>query len=322
VDRIALRERFPFIRGFVEMDCRVKKGIPALKAAISRELDRMPWVREPFPEAWDKARRALASRKHLTEFEFRELCLEHGVEDKGQQDYLSEILHHLGIALNDRIDPAVMATEWLVKNLYPLLHRAANQAGILKQADVNMAILTDHDDSGRAFLMKVLERRDIAVAGSGVWLLPHTQPDQEPVSLEDFRKDANAVRLRYIYQNAPQELLAQVIVRRFDFIEESREQKRQWRHGLILSRNGARALILIEPHQRELSITITGPTKTRQQLASLCQAEMHELHAGFPACNPAEELREHGDLVVTPAAEVGQLGTAIDESEDTERPKA
>lgn len=304
VDRIALRERFPFIRGFVEMDCKIKKGIPTLKTAISRELDRMAWVREPFPETWDKARHALASRKHLTESEFRELCLEHGVEDNGQQDYLSEIMHHLGIALNDRIDSDVMVSEWLAKHLYPLIHRATNQTGILKQADVNMALLTEHDESGRAYLMKVLERFGLAVAGSGVWLLPHTQPDQEPVGLEDFREDADAIRLRYTYQNAPERLLARLIVRRFDSIEESREQKRQWRHGVILSRKGSRALILMEPKQLQLTITVIGPTKTRHELANLCQAEMHELHAGFPACNPAEELREHGDLIATPAAEV------------------
>lgn len=289
VDRIALRERFPFIRGFVEMDCKVKKGIPALKTAIFRELERMPWVREPFPEDWDKVRRAFASRRHLTESGFRELCLEHGVMDAGQQDYLSEILHHLGIALHDLNDAALMESGWLVTHLYPLLHRAKNQAGILKQADVNMALLTERDDAARAFLMKVLESFGLAVTGSGVWLLPHTQPDQQPGGLGDFRDDANAIRLRYTYQTVPEGLLARIIVRRFNFIEESREQKLQWRHGVILSRKGARALILLDSKQRQLTITVTGPTKTRKQLAGLCQAEIYELHAGFPGCDPVEE---------------------------------
>lgn len=303
VDRIALRERFPFIRGFVEMDCKVKKGIPALKTAIARELERMPWVREPFPEEWDKVRRALVSVKHLTTSGFRDLCLEHGVKDEGQQDYLSEILRHLGIALVDRNDSAVMASGWLVKHLYPLLHRAENQAGILKQADVDMALLTERDEAGRAFLMKVLGYFGLAVAGIGVWLLPHTQPVQQPEGIGDFREDANAIRMRYTYQTVPDRLLARIIVRRFDFIEESRERKLQWCHGVILSRKGARALILLEPRQRQLTITVTGPTKTRHQLADLCQAEMHELHAGFPGCDPVEETQEHGDSRATHAAE-------------------
>ena len=295
VDRIALRERFPFIRGFVEMDCKVKKGIPALKTAISRELERMPWVREPFPAAWDKVRRALAAGKHLTESGFRARCLEHGVKDAGQQDYLSEILHHLGITLHDPDDSALMDSGWLAKHLYPLLHRAENQAGILKQADVDTALLTERDEAGRACLMKVLERFGLAVAGSGVWLLPHAQPVEEPGGLADFREDADAIRLRYTYQTVPQDLLARITVRRFDFIEELREQKRQWRHGVILSRKGARALIRMEPRQRRLTVTVTGPTKTRHQLADLCQAELHELHAGLPDGDPIGETLEHGD---------------------------
>jgi hypothetical protein len=314
VDRIALRERFPFIRGFVEMDSKVKKGIPALKAAIFRELERMPWVREPFPEAWDQVRRALASGKHLTESGFRELCREHGVKDEGQQDYLSEILHHLGITLHDRNHAAVMKPEWLVNHLYPLLHRAENQAGLLKQGDVDMALLTECDDAGRAFLMKVLECFGLAVAGSGVWLLPRTQPDQEPGCTGDFRHDANAIRLRYTYQSVPEGLLARIIVRRFDFIEDSREQKLQWRHGVILSRKGARALILLEPQQRQLTITVTGPTKTRRQLAGLCQAEVQELHAGCRGCDPVGEKLEHGAWVALAAVEARQSGTATDES--------
>ena len=240
-------------------------------------------------------RRALVSAKHLTESGFRDLCLEHGVKDEGQQDYLSEILRHLGIALHDPNDSALMESGWLVKHLYPLLHRAENQAGILKQADVDMALLTERNEAGRAFLMTVLEYFGLAVAGSGVWLLPHTQPVHEPECAGDFREDANAIRMRYTYQTVPDRLLARIIVRRFDFIEESRERKLQWCHGVILSRKGARALILLEPQQRQLTITVTGPTKPRHQLADLCQAEMQELHAGFPGCDPVEETQEHGD---------------------------
>jgi len=274
VARIALREQFPFIRGFVEMDCKIKKGIPALKAAILRELERMPWVREPFPDDWDKARRALVSHKHLTEQGFRESCLDHSVNDTGQQDYLSEILHHLGLVLTDQNDSVLIESEWLVKYLYPLLHRAENQAGILKQADVDMVLLTENDEAGRALLMKVLEGFGLAIAGSGVWLLSHTQPDNEPDCIGDFREDANAIRLRYTYQTLPEGWFARIIVRRFDFIEELWGRKLQWRHGVILSRKGARALIHHEPPKRQLTITVTGPTQTRHQLADLCQAEI------------------------------------------------
>jgi len=70
VDRGALQERYPFIRGFVEMDCKSNLGVAILKAALCAEVDRLQWVREPFPETWDAVRLALTkgddTRAHLT----------------------------------------------------------------------------------------------------------------------------------------------------------------------------------------------------------------------------------------------------------------
>lgn len=298
VDRVALRERYPFIRGFVEMDCKVKKGVPALKSALFRELERMPWVREPIPEEWDKVRRALASgATHLSEAQYRELCLEHGVKDEGQQNYLSELLHHLGIALNYQNDPRVRDStvwqpEWLTRHLYLLPQRAEKQAGILTQADVERLMPTAMDEAELSGLMQVMERFGIAWGGKAasglVWLLPHAQPAAAPAGTEVFRDDPDAIRLGFTYQTLPEGLVPRLIVRRFDFIDAVREQKQQWRHGVILARKGARALIRMEPQPRQLTITVIGPAKSRHQLADLCQAEMRELHGEYPGLDAIE----------------------------------
>src|SRR5207245_2921640 len=99
----ALWERYPFIRDFVEMDCKSNKGIAQLGTVLRREVECLKWVHDPFPQSWDAVRRALVSgpqkRSHLSYSEFRELCGEHGVENAGQQDSLAEVLHNLGVAL-------------------------------------------------------------------------------------------------------------------------------------------------------------------------------------------------------------------------------
>src|SRR5262249_47905479 len=131
VDEHALQERYPFIRAFVQMDCKTRRGITELRAALCREVEQVPWVREPFPERWADVRRALgaggrvgewerllqtlglsrglSSRKgakaHMPYAEYRALCTQHRVPDAQEQDSLSEILHNLGAALNYRTDP-------------------------------------------------------------------------------------------------------------------------------------------------------------------------------------------------------------------------
>ena len=300
VDRGALRERYPFIRGFVEMDCKGKKGMLALKTTLFRELDRMPWVREPFPTEWDAVRQALGTGKtRISVAEYRDLCLEHGVMDEGQQEYLLDFLHHLGAVFHDTIDSAVLQPGWLTKHLYPLLHRADQQAGILNQADVDMVLITEKDPSDRSCLMKTLENFGLASSGQAasgaLWLLPHAQPKSATTGLDDFRPAADAVRLRYTYPTLAKNLVAEVIVRRFDFIEELRDRKCQWHDGVILARKGARALFQMESSDRQLTITVIGPVKTRHQLADLCQAEMNELHTGITDLDVVAEIQTKGE---------------------------
>ena len=321
VDRGALQERYPFICGFVEVDCKTNKGIARLKAALCREVDRLPWVREPFPAAWDAVRRALSTgrkkRAHLSYAEYRTLCAEHGVQDEGQQDSLAEILHNLGAALNYRNDPrlreaTVLQPEWLTKNVYALVRRAEKKAGVLTQADVDAALRTEKNAAMRAYLPQIMERFEIAYAprtrdeADGVWLVPHALPDKQPEGVTAFRDAPDATRLRYSYQALPEGLVARAIVRLHAFIEEANGGKQQWASGVILRREGARALIRTEPHDRQVMVTVTGPVKARQQLAGLCQAEMRGIHAEIRGLDPVEETQVQGAWVATAVLEADE----------------
>ena len=312
VDRAALRARYPFIRGFVEMDCKAKKGVPALKAALFRELERMPWVREPVPEEWDAVRRALTAdatrQARLTEAEYRAACVEHGMTDAGQQDYLTEMLHHLGVALNFHGDPrlheaAVLAPERLTQNLYALLQRAAIRGGVLTQAEV-AAVLHAEDESARTWLMGFLERLGMACAlesaAGNVWLVPQSLPAAPPASLRAFSDAAEATRLRVTYPVLPERLVIGLGARRYDFIEEERAAKLLWSDGLVFARKGARALIRIDPQARRLTLTVIGPAKPRAQLADLCQAELREVHAAIPGPEALTQLQVEGEWEVVP----------------------
>ncbi len=190
VDRIALRECYPFIRGFVEMDCKTKKGVPALKTALCREVDRMPWAREPFPEEWHAVHRSLTAPvtrpTTLNQDDYRALCVTHGVNDEGQQDYLSDILHHLGTALNYRngqilLEAMMLQPEWLTRNLYALLRGAEKLAGVLSQADVEAVLHAEKNAASRAYLMHLMERlglaRPLSDRPGGAWCFSTALPD-------------------------------------------------------------------------------------------------------------------------------------------------
>lgn len=311
VDRGALRERYPFIRGFVETDCKTERGISELKAMLASEVSRLKWVREAFPRKWDAIRRALSmgkgKRAHLTYSEYRALCNEHGVTDAGQQDSLAEILHNLGAALNYRNDPrlreaTVLQPEWLTENVYALMRHAEKHEGVLMQAEVDGVLRGEKDKKMREYLVQLMERFEIAyparTAAGGRWLVPQALPDTQPEGVEQFAAAA-ATRLRYSYQALPEGLVARAIVRLHEFIEEVKGKKQQWASGAILTREGARALIRTEPQDRQVMITVTGPTKVRQRLAGLCQAEMRDIHGEIRGLDPLEETQVNGAWVLT-----------------------
>ena len=352
LDRGALKERYPFIRGFVELDCQTNRGVDQLRDTLCHEVDQLHWVRDPFPGTWDKVRRALTNggqkRAHLSYAEFRDVCTEHGVPDAGEQDSLAEVLHNLGVALNYRNDPrlheaTVLQPEWLTENVYALMRRAEDHAGVLEQSDVeavlhteaanfsspdrqgvvirkdvqplpdgrgsNLHSLSVADDLMRNYLMRIMERFEIAYTrptNQGVWLVPQALPDEQPAGVESFGLADDATRLRYSYAALPEGLVARAIVRLHAFIEDAGETKQQWASGAILTRESARALIRTEPQDRQVMITVTGPAKARQQLAGLCQAELREIHSEIPGLNPIEETQVQGVWVSTATLEADE----------------
>ena len=282
-------------------DCASGRGVAVLKKTMSREVGRLKWVRDPFPPEWVAVRQALDPKKlkrpHLPYTEYRALCARHGVTDPEEQDALSEILHNLGSPLNYRRDErlreaTVLQPEWLTRNVYALVRRAEKQAGVLRRADVEAVLVKEKDGKMREYLVRIMERFEIAypsrAAGGGMWLVPQALPDEQPKGVEAFRTAADATQLRYTYAALPEGLVARAIVRLHEFIEEVKGRPQQWASGAVLTREGARALVRTES-PLQVMITVTGPKKARQQLAGLCQAEMRDIHSEIRGLDPVEE---------------------------------
>ncbi|HWB01391.1 MAG TPA: COR domain-containing protein [Verrucomicrobiales bacterium] len=320
VDRAVLRERYPFIREFVQMDCKSAQGIPELKKQLCIEVDHLKWVRDAIKPEWDAVRRALTGgekerRPHISYGDFRNLCAQHGLTDPQEQDSLAEILHGLGIALNYRNDPrlreaTVLLPHWLTENVYALVRQAEEKNGTLTPADVDTALQAEKDPEMRAYLVRIMERFEIAyaakVADDSPRLVPQALPDQQPEGLEVFRDAKEATRLRYTYQALPEGLVARAIVRLHEFIAEENEKKLQWASGAVLERNGARALLRREPQDRVVMLTATGPEPARRELAGLCRSEMRDIHRDIDGLDPVEETQYEGAWVDTETLEADE----------------
>jgi internalin A len=319
IDRGALKERYPFIQEFVEVDCKKPRGIGKLTKALKLAVKELKWVREPFRGLWDDVRRELTSSRktaaYLSYDEFRRVCRSHGIDNESEQDSLSEILHNLGSALNYRNDPrlheaTVLKPQWLTKNVYTLVRKAEGQAGVLRRADIDAALAKVTEPKMRDYLVRLMERFEIAYRSRTVspatWLVPQALPDIQPKGAEEFAKIDDATRLRFTYEALPEGLVARAIVRLHEFVEEVRGKKRQWASGAILARDGARALLRTEP-ERRLTVTVDGPIDARRQLAGLCQSELRDIHSEIPGLDPDEETQVDGEWVRTATLEADEI---------------
>lgn len=330
LDRAALRERYPFIVGFVETDCATRRGLPELRAKLCETVGVMKWVRDGFPAKWAGVKDKLRANPdpHLGYNVFRGICRAEGVVDEGEQDSLATALHALGVALNYRDDErlrfaSVLKPHWLTENVYALMRHAEAKAGVLPRAALPSVLKDEKDAAMRRFLVDMMVRFELAypLAEEGEepdrWLVPQALPDEQPADAESFRTAAEATRLRFTYRALPTNIVPQFIVRTHAFLELDRQRERvQWASGAVLSRAGARALVWADKYERLVEVTVTGPTEARQQLAGLCQAELRSIHALIPGLNPHEETEvvESGKDGRTARGWVPVKGLELDEA--------
>ncbi len=305
LDRAALRERYPFIVGFVETDCATKRGLSKLRTKLAETVGAMKWVRDGFPAKWAGVKDKLRANPdpHLGYDVFRQICRAEGVADEGEQDSLATALHALGVALNYRDDErlrfaSVLKPHWLTENVYALMRHAEAKAGVLPREALPSVLKDEKSAAMRRFLVDMMVRFELAypLAEEGEeperWLVPQALPDDQPPGAEAFRTAAEATRLRFSYRALPVNIVPQFIVRTHALLELNAQQERvQWASGAVLSRAGARALVRADKYERLVEVTVTGPADSRQELAGLCQAELRSIHAFIRGLNPHEEMQ-------------------------------
>ncbi|MFT5471067.1 MAG: internalin A, partial [Verrucomicrobiales bacterium] len=325
IDREALREKYPFIVGFVETDCKSGLGIEKLQQLLAETAAADRWVTDPVGKEFFSVKNALSERwktgtgtSYLDYAEFERICVEKGgvaKKDAEKRKNLAVQLHCLGLALNYGDDPrlrdtTVLNPHWVTDGIYELLRRAPNERGVLS-LDAASRQLPDEPAPMVLFLIRLMEKYDLAFPlreRDQLWLVPQALPDQQPkLDLEKWHGE-KATRLRWTYAALPEGLVARFITRTHT-LSEGRGCER-WLNGVILELAGAEALIRADPAERRIeAVAVGADKKERQELAGLVQMEMRELNAEIQGLDPIEEMRMEG------TAEVWVSTTGLEEME-------
>ena len=289
VNRRALLEKYPNIKGFIRTDCKADIGIDQLQTAIYQETDRLEHLRAPFPGSWSTIKDRLAdmSENYISFEKYRDLCHQDGETDPSKQDSLAVHLHNLGIALNYKDDPRLRDTHilnphWVTNGIYTLLnaHELADTNGELDSTGLFRTLdTTTYPPERHGFLLDLMRKFELCFRfqdDDHRYLIPDLLDKQQPAAATDFNL-AECLNFRYEYPILPEGLLPRFIVRTHVLSAPNL----RWRTGVILEFEGNRALVRGDRQQRSVTINIQGPTPTRRRLLAIIRSDFDRIHRSF-----------------------------------------
>ena len=322
LDREALREKYPFIVGFMETDCETGQGIAELKAKLAEIIGSDASVREKTGADYFKVKEELQKRwkdqhtNYLDYAVFEEVCAAVGVTDKERQRIMARNLHRLGLALNygddDRLrDTTVLNPHWVTDGIYLLLREAPNNRAELS-LEAACRKLPKEDTRRVMFLIRLMQKYDLAFPlkeDEQLWLVPQALADSQPALDPEWQGEAT--RLRWTYAALPEGLVPRFITRTHTLSEGLP----RWLNGTLLELGLARAVVRADVTDRRITATILGPEVDRQRLAGTIQTEMRSLNAEIRGLDPLEELQ------LQQAPEVWMPVTGLEKAEKKGRPE-
>jgi internalin A len=300
VNRRALQEKYPFIRAFVETDCKpkTKNGILELKREIESALATMECVRADFPAGWFQIKERLADMKEpfISFDEYRKICAGLGESDAQAQERLAGFLNALGIALNFREDQqlreeTVLNPHWITQGVYQII---TSKALAKRQGELRLADLTGilpkqaYPPRMHGFLIELMRKFELCfpyhddVAGHR-YLVPELLGKEQPALKESF-PPGECLNFRYDYRLMPEGLLPRFITRTHTMSEPAE----RWRTGVVLRWEGCRALVKADKQERQVLVRVLGEPEKRRRLLAVIRENFDQIHGEMKEFKPAE----------------------------------
>jgi len=285
-----LQGRYPQIRGFVKTDCEDATGVADLMEKIQRAIEEIPEIRMKFPADWFAVKERLEAKDadFMGYDAFRELCSEEGISEEGDRNTLSFVLHCLGIALNYRSDSrlretSVLKPEWVTEGIYKILNarKLAHRQGELHLDDLAELLPVDRYPTDKhLFLIELMRKFSLCFAfpeSQERYLVPDLLGKEEPEEAAEFTPN-DCLNFEYHYEVLPEGLIPRFVVRSHTL---SRGQER-WRSGVILTREGCRALVMSQATDRRVVVRVLGAeASARRELLAIIRYDLDRINAEF-----------------------------------------
>ena len=289
VDRAALREKYPQIKGFFRISCAQKKGITPLIEAITELLPQLDMLRTEWPKRWFLVKQALETdaAPYLDFAAYQQLCQDQGMDQERSREVLVQFLHDLGVAIHfpdfDLLDTYILNPLWVTTAVYRIVNNPeiVHAKGILVLGELR-AILKKRDKEDfsypvnkHTYIVNIMKKFELCYSMPDERILV---PDLLPIPRPAFSFDrVGALRCRITYEFLPRTVIARFIVKCHKRIDN----ELRWRGGVVLAdeKHEARAVIRADYEDSVIEVLVNGLVK-QAFFAEILQT-LREINDGF-----------------------------------------
>ena len=296
IDRTGLQKKYPNIVGIIETSAVTGAGIEKLKAAIAKQVNSLPHVRDLLPETWftikTKLEKLGRESNFITHDKYLEMCAENEVSDETSQRTLIDFLHDLGVVLHFQDDPrlealGILNPQWVTNGVYKILnsHTLFQNKGVLTTSMLDEILnLPEYPRGKRLFIVDMMKKFELCydIQADKTFLVPDLLPKDEPAEL----KFNGVPAFDYAYPVLPSSVITRFVVRTNQKIDDGFV----WRTGVVLKIGENKALVKADIEDRRITIAIDGLEHTRRDALSAIRYQLDEIHNSIKGLNPQQRV--------------------------------
>jgi len=306
-----LRSKYKNIKNFVFTSCEDGRGREELIKTISKSVSKLDHVRDELPLSWFNVKNKLETlrkdKKDYISYEIYEtICKNEGITDQKSPETLIGFMHDLGVALNFRDDRELMGTnvlnpEWVTNGVYKILnyHLLFKANGVLEREMLSDILQPPgYPEDKHLFIMEMMRKFELCFDFEGFanerFLIPDMLPKDETYTGE--WDDEDCLCFRYNYNVLPGSIMSRFIVRSHKSIHKNT----YWRNGVVLEKDGNKALVKADIEEKTISIHINGSQNTRHELLAVIRSRLKEIHGTISKLEADEKVPIPGkkDVIV------------------------
>ncbi|OQX01793.1 MAG: GTP-binding protein [Thiothrix lacustris] len=297
VNRKVLSEKYPQIKGYYRLSCQTDEGIEAFEQALQEQVRQSDTRRTPFPTAWLAVKNHFADmdKDYIESAEYRDVCIQNGVDKSFSQNVLLQFLHDLGVIINFRnlknFDTQILNPLWLTNGVYRVINsgKITENKGLLHEDDFNTVINDPRYANGNTtdkvfyypcnklhYIVRVMQEFELCFPlDNSQYVIPQLLPVEEP----EF--NFNGAVLHFVVRFTeflPDSIFPRLMVKLHNYIKDDL----RWRSGMVLSKPSVfKAEARIRADKEDQKITIDACGEEPRRLLSFVRATLKEITEGF-----------------------------------------